>query len=338
MIEPAAWTAAHLADRVSDMRQLARADEYRLANGSRRVRLSAAGGFDVELLPDRGMDLGAVSYQGIPLGFCTPAVLSPAVPDGSAEQFSRRFGAGLLTTCGLDTYGLPSEDAGQQLPQHGRAADLAAEEVAVRTGWVDGSYRLSVSGRMRQWRLFGEDLGWERTVAIDLGGDALVITDSVVNQGRTRWPHMIMYHLNVGFPMLDGTSVVEIGRAGPAIDPTPRDAVAQAGLGTWSHFPEPRPEEPEQVFRHDLPTDRPGEVTVRTPSIGRAVTVQVDPAQLPHVFQWTSARAGTYVLGIEPATVPTMNGRAAAREAGMLPYLEPGERVDYRVVVRMGAA
>ncbi|GAA2018839.1 DUF4432 family protein [Nakamurella flavida] len=338
MTDPAGWTAAHLADRVTDLRQVARADEYTLADGGRRIRLSAARGFDVEILPDRGFDLGAVAYDGVPLGFCTPAIRTPAVPDGSDEQFARRFGAGLLTTCGLDSYGLPTQDAGQHLPQHGRAADLSAHEVAVRTEWVDGAYRLTASGRMRQWRLVGEDLDWRRTVSIDLGGDTLVITDAVTNQGRTRWPHMMLYHLNLGFPMLDGTSTIEVSRPGPPEEPTPRDETARGGLGTWSRFPEPLPGEPEQVFRHDLPTDRPGEVTVTTPSIGRALTVQVDPAQLPYVFQWRSARAGLYALGIEPGNVPTMDGRAVARAAGVLPYLEPGERADYRVGVRITPA
>jgi hypothetical protein len=65
--------------------------------------------------------------------------------------------------------------------------------------------------------------------------------------------------------------------------------------------------------------------------------VEVDPARLPHVFQWSSARAGTYALGIEPGNVPTMDGRAVARETGVLPYLEPGARADYRVGVRISA-
>lgn len=207
--------AEYLHARALDDRQFARIDEYRLSPGGRRVRMTAADSFDVELLPDRGLDLGSVSYQGIPLAFITPAVLASPPPD-EAGSFARRFGAGLLTTCGLDHFGPAIRDANEELPQHGRASELAATEVRAETCWRNGSFCLAVSGRMRQWRLFGEDLVWNRTVSTALGSDTLTIADTVTNAGAEPWPHMMLYHCNIGHPVLDEGTTIDVPPAGAA--------------------------------------------------------------------------------------------------------------------------
>lgn len=325
-----AYRADEIAGRVADLRQLARVEITTATGGGRRARLVTAGGFDAEILLDRGLDLGAVTWQGVPIGFCTPALWQAPSPVVGAENFARRFGAGLLTTCGLDQFGSPNLDAGQELPQHGRATELPAGDVSTNAQWTDdGRYEISISGRMRQWRLFGEDLSWHRRISTTLGTNRLRIQDTVVNQGSVRWPHMMLYHFNVGYPLLDAGTTVDVpGQPG---EPHPRDDAAAAGLRDWNTFPEPAASFPEQVFRHDLDPAGPGRVRVRNPALGLALTVAVDPAVLPWAFQWKSAAAGTYVLGVEPANCPTVNGRAAARAMDALPELEPGQEQSYQV-------
>ena len=340
--EPGRWgDADYLRARAVDERQFARIDEYSLSPGGRRVRITAADGFDVELLPDRGLDLGSVSYQGIPLGFLTPAVLAtpPAV---GASGFAERFGAGLLTTCGLDHFGPAIRDGDQVLPQHGRASELPTAAVRTETGWHDGRYRLSVAGRMRQWRIFGEDLVWERTVSTALGCDTLTITDTVTNAGDAAWPHMMLWHFNIGHPVLDeGTTIAVRGVPGrvpddPALAPLPRDAAAESGLNSWDRFGPPQPGFAEQVFRHTLEPDADrSEIAVTNDDLGLSVIIDVDPRQLPWAFQWTMAGRGTYVLGIEPANAPVISGRVDARAAGVLPVLEPGESRRYDIRIRV---
>ena len=324
------WTdRARVERRLLDMRQVASADAYELRPGGRRVRLTAADGFDVELLPDRGLDLGAVSHRGLPLGFVTPAVLTAPAGGPDAETFARRFGAGLLTTCGLDQYGRPNHDDGQDLPQHGRASELVAADVATSADWVDGRYEVGVTGRMRQWRLFGEDLRWQRSVSIDLGGDTLRLRDQVTNAGSTPWPHMMLYHLNFGFPLIDeGTRIALPPGTG---DPIPRDDWAATGLADWDVIAAPSPGLPERVFLHRLDPAGPGEITVKNPVLGVGVRIIVDPGRLGSVFQWVTAADGTYALGIEPGTTATMEGRADARARGLLDVLEPGESRSYAV-------
>ena len=191
-----------------------RLDEYTVTPGGRRVRLTAADGFDVEVLPDRGIDLGKVFFRGMPLGIRHAGGRRPPACSGEAESFARRFGAGLLTTCGLDQYGPANVDGDQQLPQHGRASELPASSVCAPppSGGTTAT-ACEVSGWMRQWRLFGEDLSGIGPSAIDLGGDTLTIRDSVTNAGTEAWPHMILYHVNFGYPLVDtGTTDHDAGR------------------------------------------------------------------------------------------------------------------------------
>ena len=95
-------------------------------------------------------------------------------------------------------------------------------------------------------------------------------------------------------------------------------------MESWQTFPPLADEYPEQVFTHELPADRPVAVEVAAPS-GLAVRIAFDTAQLPGLIQWRVAERGHYVLGIEPATAPTILGRADARARGLLRPLAPGE-------------
>ncbi len=317
---------SYLRHRAVEPAQFARVEEYTQAPGGRRVRLTAADGFDVEVLPDRAMDLGNVLFRGVPLGFSTPA-LTAAGPAGGVEGFARRFGAGLLTTCGLDQYGRPNHDGGQDLPQHGTASELVATGVRTAAEWRDGKYTLEVAGWMRQWRLFGEDLLWERTISVELGGNRLRVRDAIANAGFAPWPHMVLYHMNFGYPLIDAGTTVTVP-AGTA-DPEPRDEWARSGLESWGTIPAPRPNQPERVFRHHLDPAGSGEIIVRNAGLGISAALTVDPRALPEVFQWVSARSGTYALGIEPGTTATMEGRADARARGLLTELHPGETRYY---------
>ena len=326
---------AFLAAHALDMRQLARA-EVLSANGSRRVRIALADGFDVEVLPDRGLDLGTASFAGTPLAFCTPALWQPG-PTG-AESFGRRFAAGLLTTGGLDHFGPPEVDAGQTLPQHGAASELVAADLATGAEWTPDGYRVWVSGRMRQWRMFGENLAWTRRISAVLGGNELVVEDEVTNEGTESWPHMMLYHINFGYPLLDEGTTISVAqpssdRPGPM--PVPRDAVAERGLAQWNVMPAPTAGAPEEVYRHDLDPAGPGRVDVYNSRLALTAAVVVDPRTLPWVWQWKMPGHGTYALGIEPSNCPVMAGRRAARQQGVLMALDPGESRSYRVVIEV---
>ena len=64
---------------------------------------------------------------------------------------------------------------------------------------------------------------------------------------------------------------------------------------------------------------------------GVSLTVRNQPDQLPALMTWRMLGIKTYVMAMEPANCPTIEGRIAARERATLPFLEPGETRQYEL-------
>jgi hypothetical protein len=318
--------------RVGDLSQLARVertvDDDGPARGARRWRIVDTGGLDVDVHVDRGLDLGAAHHRGIPLAWRSPAgYVAPGLvaPGG----WLRAFAGGLVTTCGLDTFGAPGDDGGEALPLHGTVSSLPAAQVSSWAREVDGRYEVGVSGVVTQAALFGPHLVLERSISTVMGSGRLVLEDRVTNAGDALQPHMLLYHCNLGWPLVDDGAEIVV----PGARTTARDAVAQGGLDRWSRPGPPREGFREQVFRHDLPAGRTATAAVRNERLGLELEIEVSADTLPHLYQWTMTGTGTYVVGLEPANCAGIEGRAAARAAGVLVELEPGESRQYRLAI-----
>jgi hypothetical protein len=325
---------ASLRARVGSLDQLARVERVveddGPGRGARRVRLVDSAGLDVDVHVDRCLDLGAASYRGVPLAWRSPAGhVAPGLVGPGTDGWLRSFAGGLLATCGLDTFGTPSEDDGQELSLHGRIGATPAAELATWARVVDGDYELGVSGVVRQSSLFGADLALQRRITTRMGSGRLLLEDTVTNDGFSPAPHMLLYHCNLGWPLIDQGAEIDV----PGARTSPRDDAAAAGLDTWSRPGPPQQGFREQVFRHDLPATDVAGVRVRNPRLGLELQIEVSAGTLPHLYQWTMTGTGTYVVGLEPANCAGIDGRRAAREAGALVILEPGESRSYRVAV-----
>ena len=66
--------------------------------------------------------------------------------------------------------------------------------------------------------------------------------------------------------------------------------------------------------------------------MGYGAYIRFDPKRLPYICHWKICGEGEYVTGVEPANAPTA-GRAALRESGRLPTLEPGKTADFQVEI-----
>lgn len=142
---------------------------------------------------------------------------------------------------------------------------------------------------------------------------------------------MIVYHCNLGWPLLDESAVLDI----PSTAVHARDPDAEAGIDTWRAFDGPTPGFREQVFRHDFPADSDVLVRLRNDAIGVEFSLAFSSSELPHLYQWKMTSQRHYALGIEPTNSPNILGRKAAREAGELPILAPGQSAGYRLDFRL---
>ncbi len=328
------WTRAELSAQVGHMRQIAgvRATEFAdgPARGARAFHVYTGSGLAFDVLADRALDLSHVTYKGRSLTWSSSSGDShPAYFESAGLGWLRSFPGGMLTTCGLDTFGSPSEDAGESFGIHGRASNLPAEQVGYRESWDGDDYLLEISGQVRQARLFGENLTLHRRITTALGSNAFTVTDTVTNDGFASQPHMILYHCNLGFPLLSADAELIMDAA----ETHPRDADAEKGVDNWNTFHTPTAGYAEQVFRHVVTPDAEGNARaeLRNPATGLALSITYSFDTLPHLFQWKMMGQGAYVLGVEPANSSAVEGRSVARARDDLPMLEPGDTRAYRL-------
>ena len=334
-----ALTRQQLLPQVGDMRQVAGVRLAELADGPERgVRVAdvyTGSGFAFTVLLDRGMDIGAATYNGRALAWqAQPGTPAPSFYEPAGLGWLRTFHGGLVATCGLTYAGAPSVDQGQALGLHGRIGHIPARHVYADAEWEGDAYVIRVQGKMRETVIFGEDLLLNRRITAWMGESRLLIEDTVENIGYLPAPHMMLYHCNFGWPLIaEGTELIV-----PSTKISPRDAIAQAGWGEATRFEAPQAGYAEQVFFHDTRADAEGYVTailanrVLDQGRGFGAYVRYHQAELPRLVEWKQMGAGTYVVGIEPANCLVM-GRADERARGTLVTLAPGEKREYSVEI-----
>ena len=159
-----------------------------------------------------------------------------------------------------------------------------------------------------------------RRIEARVGESRLRIHDVVENVGHDLTPHMLLYHVNVGFPVVDEGSellVPALGRRGarrPSRRGLPDDGGAR-GAATSSRCSS------TSSSRRPPATSS---VAVVNRRLGVGVYEVFRQDQLPHHFVWRTLGEGTYVVGIEPCTNRTA-GRLDARDRGELIELAAGE-------------
>ncbi len=288
------------------------------AHGCRALDLRVAGGIDLRILPDRGFDLGAAWYRGTPLAWISPVGERGPLDAPRDGDWVDGFGGGLLVTCGLRNVGAPSEGHGQ----HGRYSHLRAGEAATRRDFDDsGELVLTATAAVDEVSALGPHLRLERLVRTWSGSGRVEVADRTTNLGDEAEPAPLLYHVNLGPPLLDGDAQVRIDSARVL----PRDAGAAAALARWSAPGKPERGAGELVFEHEVLADDRG--WCRAALVNRTLGLEVElswrPGELPRFHQWLHPAAGVYALALEPANCSVL-GRAADRAAGRLPLLAAG--------------
>jgi uncharacterized protein DUF4432 len=337
-------TAGDLLRRVGRLEQVAGIDPFVFDDGHERgvraLRVRTGTGFSFTVIPDRGLDIGAAEYNGMALAWSSPTgVVGPWYREPEGEGWLRSFHGGLLVTCGLSNVGVPSAKDGEPLGLHGRISSIPASNVAYDAVWDREGCRLEVSGRARETSVFGPILRLERKISTRVGTSWLQIEDAVWNEGYSTTPLMLLYHINLGWPLLDESSrLVSPGISDDA--PEPRDADAAEGLNSWNRFDTPVPGFRERVFYHRPEADAEGwtEARLENPELaeGVALRVRFRPEELPEFVQWTMIGEGTYVVGFEPSTC-RVGGYEAERAAGRIIDLGPKEMRRFRLQIGVDA-
>ncbi len=300
-----------------------RAEEGK-AKGGEIIEVRTAGGFEADIRPDTGLDIGQARFCGLNMSWMSKnGPDSPAVFAPYENEFLNTFPGGLLYTCGLRSAGPANRDGEEWHPLHGRYHSLPAEQVCAEI--AGGEIR--VRGVVRETALFGHCLEVKRTIRIPVCGASVTVEDQVSNLTPKDEEFMQIYHCNFGYPLLSEQAKLTL----PAERETlPRTEYVRLGLGKELTFTKPIPGEEEQVYFHLMRKEFLAEV--ENPAIGVRMRLSWSGASLPVLTQWRSMAAGDYALGLEPANCFIM-GRHAERENGTLQTLKAFESVTQTVKI-----
>ncbi len=334
-----------LAGRVSNPAQLGGIETSVLDNGAghgvRVAWVNTGSPLRFKVVLDRAMDIVDAFYGSHSLAWLSRSGVT--LPDPSANhglEWLRTFGGGLMTTCGLSHVGSPESDVSGTRGLHGLVSNLPAELTLVeQPDPALGTTRMALSGVIRESSVFGPHLELRRTISSELGLAEIRVDDQVINRGNQTVPHMLLYHCNLGYPLVDeGAELIWNGETrsrGRA-----QDDVLFGGDHDYRHCPPPLAShagtgEACGFIRPAADTSGRCRTGIRNRALGLDLQIEFDPAQLPCLTNWQHWGLGEYVTGLEPGTHYPV-GQGAARQAGELIMLEPGESRSYSLVIRAG--
>ena len=303
-------------------------EEHRLVGGKgdgmRLYEVNNGKGLMMTVSPDRNGDITRLRYKGINLSYMSPCgYVAPAYYDSIGSNWLGSFTAGFLTTCGLQAVGSPCQDEGEELPLHGSIGNTPCE----RAYWTEEKGALVIHTVTKDESIFGRKLRLSREIQVSTEHNSFVIEDTITNTGDRVEPVEILYHMNMGYPLLDEDSVITI----PSVEVIPRDDHAAEDIDNWMHMEKPTAGYQERCYYHKF-ADEEGSAQIYQPKHDVRLTISFDAKELDGFVEWKMMGIRDYVLGLECGNCYP-DGRDVMRKNGMLKFLQPGETKVYRVKV-----
>ena len=240
-------------------------------NGKLRFILNESRALDVMQVYHQGQNVSFVSKNGFNNKSC---------------EFLRRFEGGMLYTCGLDAIGgIDGFDI------HGSFHLNTANVVKVECN----SQGITVEADIYSTALFGSNLKMHRVIKSELGSDKLTLCDTLENLSFADQKYCLLYHVNVGYPLLDkGAKVVaDINKV------TPRNEWSKKRESDRAIASAPVDNEEETCYFLDL---KKPEISLENENVGKKFTLSYSKETLPAFIQWRSMASGDYAVGLEPST------------------------------------
>ncbi|NDC53049.1 MAG: DUF4432 family protein [Planctomycetia bacterium] len=296
----------------------------------------AAGPTRVVVLPDRGLGIRTMWSGATELGWRSP-VRGPVhprfVPLGEPSGLGWLDGFDeLMARCGLVSNGAPDFGAHGRLVHglHGRIANLPAHDVAVVLDDTAGT--VTLSGAVDETRFLCHALRMRTTLTISAHAPRVAWSDTVENLSDRPTTIQMLYHVNLGPPLLGAGAEVVV----PLAELAPRDAAAVPDVATWNRYAAPQPGRGEQVHFMRLVPDTNGRATALlvAPDGTQAASLSWRTAELPCFTLWKNqgGLADGYVTGLEPAT-NYPNPRSFEETQGRVVPLAPRAGVAFDLVL-----
>lgn len=289
--------------------------------GMRLFEVVNGKGLRMTISADRCADITRLSFKGDNFSyFSSTGYVAPQFYDRYGDKFLNSFTAGFLTTCGLTNAGVACEEQGEQFPLHGVIGNTPANHI-----YYDmDEETIIVRAKIPDERIFSRKLILEREIKVSKLENSFSITDTITNRDYKAEPVCILYHYNIGYPLLSETSYLYIS----SNKVVPRDARAKEGIEKWNTLEKPQGGFEEQCYSHIF--DNTPNIAIFNEEIGSGLQMTFDQNSLNYFTQWKLMGERDYVLGLEPGNTHVL-GRDVMRQEKNLKVLEAGEKVTYQV-------
>jgi hypothetical protein len=238
------------------------------------------GAFECVIVKDHALDIAHASFMGTGVSFVSRNGLSR-----TRDTFPKSFDGGLLYTCGLDSI----SNCVEGIYTHGTLHWTAAERASYKI--EDGC--VTVFGDIPCTGLFCDSLVIHREIRVRC--DGVSVTDKIENTRGVDAEYCMLYHCNLGAPLLAEGGEVKIDHiTREGLTPLARENEYKA-----TRITAPTPAEEENVYYH---TVNEGRAEYINRALGIAAAVTYDADKLPVLLEWKSMAEDDYALGLEPAT------------------------------------
>lgn len=290
------------------------------------------GPMQVVVLPTRGMGIWQVVCDGVPFKWDSP-VAGPVHPSLVPQDEPSGIGwlqgfDELLVRCGITSNGAPDFDEAGRLKYglHGRIGNTPADRITCK----QEADALVLAGDVHEKRLFFSNLRLTSRLRLLPGGRTLEIEDEITNLSASEATSQLLYHINVGAPVLAAGARLRV----PFEQLAPKDAHAATDIPTWDRYREPAVGFAEQVhfFKPACDADGNASLMLTSPDDQQGMGLSFNVATLPYFIVWknTAAMEDGYVTGLEPATnFPNTHSFEAQHDR--VTKLLPGQSVTHRL-------
>lgn len=266
-------------------------------NGRIRFLVNLSFAADIMQLYHEGQNMSFVSKNGF---------------SGSRGDFLSRFEGGMLYTCGLDCVGAREGSA-----IHGSLHTTPAE--LIRASCDEGG--IVIEAKVACTALFGRDLTLLRKISTAISSDTVKIEDTLINGAYRDEKYALLYHINIGYPMLDEGAAVIADIA----EKHPRNEWSRCLQDESCDISAAIPNIDENCYF--LKLNEPN-ISLLNNKLGKKFTVSYSGDTLPHFVEWKSMAAGDYALGFEPATTE-LDDRFEYKT------IAAGEKIEFKIELKV---
>ena len=311
--------------------QICGVEEHMLTKGKGKgmtlLEIRNGKGLNLTLSADRAMDISRLEYMGANVGYFSPCgYVAPQYYDKDGDGFLKSFTAGFMTTCGLTAVGSPCTDDGEKLSLHGTLSNTPCEHYF----YTENDTEIQIYAKIRDAAMFNRHLLLHRTYTISKSENSIAVNDIVENIGGVKSPCMLLYHINIGYPLLSEFAEVSI----PHNSLKARNNHALEDIDNRLIMEKPQQGYEERCYFYDV-AEKNGicSVGIYNPCIKRGLVIKYEKSELDCFTQWKMMGEKEYVLGLEPGNC-TPDGRDVNRRDGILKFIEPGSSYSANIQIK----